>query len=72
MTDREGLLHSAALLAMEAVHGSDEAVAFAVDLAIGKDRLCDTLDILSNKYDPKEVAAIAEMTSTMIVVRATT
>ena len=59
MTDREGLLRSATLLAFVAVRGTDAEVAFVTDLAIGKDHLCDTLELIEPKYDEVDVAAAA-------------
>jgi len=72
LTDREGLLRSATLLALVAVHGTDADVAFVTSLAIGKDSLCDTLEILEPMYDVEDVAAAAEALSTALVVRAAT
>ena len=69
MTDREGLLRSATLLALVATHGTDAEVAFVTDLAIGKDRLCDTLEFVELTYDVDEVAAAAEALSTTLMVR---
>jgi hypothetical protein len=61
LTDREGLLRSATLLALVAVHGTDNEVAFVTNLAIGKDSLCDTLEILEPMYDVEDVAAAAKL-----------
>jgi len=72
MTDREGLLRSATLLAHVAVHGTDAEVAFVTNLAIGKDSLCDTLEIIEPMYDEEDIAAAAEAVSTALAVRAAT
>jgi hypothetical protein len=72
LSDREGLLRSATLLALVAVRGTDADVAFVTDLAIGKDRLCDTLEILDPKYDVKDVTDAAAALSTALANRAAT
>jgi len=58
LTNRQGLLMSATLLALAATQGTDAEVEAVVDTALVQNRLCDALETLNQRI-PEEYARVA-------------